>query len=198
MNKLMAKEVDGGIELSGGKFYLPVLLSKQKSETKIPFGSKVKMADVERAYLLILEKMDIKQAYAPPAPGDLERWPNFETLVDALTAQGAEVDLNLIDSLSLGDWVVAAKIYKRKEIWTGKYERQSKVWVQAPAWGIGLYLGPRTITDGRTHVWGEGENEWKPYSYLRAALVCFDAHKNPLYVPLTALSLSKIHNAGLK
>ena len=84
----------------------------------------------------------------------------------------------------IGDWIeVRSKLVRERVTAYGKYH--NRTWrVQPVPPCRGLYIGYRTISDGR--VVPEGENEAPVYfgfKYFRAALVVIDERKAPILVP---------------
>lgn len=77
-----------------------------------------------------------------------------------------------------GPWNITVKVWERKEI--------------TPR--LAIYLGKRTLWNG-TRTWeDEVGNVFEPEEHIKALLVCFSAHTNPVYVPVDSVALHDIKN----
>ena len=88
--------------------------------------------------------------------------------------------------VQFGDQVLCTAVYKRKTK-DRQYSHHRKEWHRddtAPR--SGRFLGWRTLSDGRT-TWDDDSMQFEPETHFRAALVCFNARTNPLYVPEDAI-----------
>lgn len=103
---------------------------------------------------------------------------------DTETVDEGEFRFQLGDLVRFSGWY--ERIKKRGE---GKHWKRIESYMnKRPHWRKGLFLGYRTIFDGKTRF-DIGEHDDGHYyfdvtGHKRAALVCFSERRNPLYVPL--------------
>lgn len=90
--------------------------------------------------------------------------------------------------MKLGDTVTCTAILKRRG-------RALRGWSAEKFWENctiqprrAVFLGLRTLSNGRRDVEDEVGYIYEPREYFSAALVCFSARENPVYVPLAALT----------
>jgi hypothetical protein len=73
--------------------------------------------------------------------------------------------------------------------YTRKFGAGKKYWQRSDNSGSGIFLGKRTLADGKCyHDEGYGYI-FEAESFFRAALVCPGPNTNPIYVPLDAIAL---------
>lgn len=91
--------------------------------------------------------------------------------------------------MKLGDALTVTQVYRRRTRYRpsahGSWNVTIKVWeTEQINPRAGIYLGTRTIWNG-TRTWeDEVGNIFEPEEHIKAALVCFSTHENPVYVPV--------------
>ena len=92
--------------------------------------------------------------------------------------------------LQLGDLVRFCGWYERiKKRNRSKYWKRIEVFMNnRPEWRNGLFLGYRTIFDGKTRFdmgeYDDGHYYFDSTGHKRAGLICYSERRNPVYVPL--------------
>lgn len=92
------------------------------------------------------------------------------------------------ERLKLGDKVVCTTHYLRLS--RAGLKTDNKVWVKRFAYPkprAGLFLGYRTLQNGTRTYEDEVGYIFEPSEYIKAALVVFSEHTNPVYVPLDCM-----------
>lgn len=91
--------------------------------------------------------------------------------------------------MKLGDKVTVSAVLHRRQEHTHDHKwGVRKFW---DAWEItprtGLYIGGRTLSNGRRWYEDEAGAVYEPESYFRAALVVFSGREKPVLVPLDCM-----------
>lgn len=90
--------------------------------------------------------------------------------------------------MNLGDMVTCTAILRRRQ-------RALRGWSAEKFWESctieprqAVFLGLRTLSNGRRDVEDEVGYVYEPREYFQVALVVFSARENPVYAPLAALA----------
>lgn len=94
--------------------------------------------------------------------------------------------------MKLGDDLTVDRVYRRCTRYRtsehGSWNVTLKVWEATSIEPrVGIYLGQRTLWNG-TRTWeDEVGNVFEPEEHIKALLVCFSTHENPVYVPIDVI-----------
>lgn len=88
--------------------------------------------------------------------------------------------------MKFGDKIKINKKYVRQYYYDTNYAGESRVWEleDIVPEREGIFLGARTIFNGRVIRDREYGNEFRPNSHIRVALACYSEKVNPIYVPI--------------
>ncbi len=79
---------------------------------------------------------------------------------------------------------ITARYHRETTRTPGGYKQ--KEYIAKPTDAVGVYLGRRTITNGKTECDEDGIY-WSPDKWFQVGLVCLKQNDNPIYVPLGAV-----------
>ncbi len=93
--------------------------------------------------------------------------------------------INQMNGFIFGQPVHFTKYLVRRE--ACKKREFYRTWLERDWESTGLYLGTRTLQNGRIH-YDEDGTYFTADEYFKAALICPSPNRNPIYVPLPCLS----------
>lgn len=94
----------------------------------------------------------------------------------------------MMSKAEFGSRISFTHSYKRRWSSEGRHHSGRKHWQRTDNVGDGIFLGQRTLADGRSYYEEDYGYIFEPDSHFRAALVCPGPNLNPIYVPLDAIT----------
>ena len=103
------------------------------------------------------------------------------------------MDLRKAEDLQLGQTVAFMTWLQRKKriLGPGEFASKRNSWehIFLKEKQSGIFLGLRTLSEGRVHYSQGSGYEYTPERHWRVALVVYDARINPVYVPLDMMEI---------